>query len=188
MKPTKIYNVTLPANGSLRLLIEGEYFKILACAGAVSVRADWGELAGIGAGQGLESSPFKYLLLTDLSGGLNAVRLVIGDEKFIDGSSGAVEVSKNRIAQSGVFGSTAKTVTNASGLLVPANANRQYLLIQNNDGAGYIAVQFGAAATLAAGLKIIQGGNYELSSIVPTGEIYAIGSAANNPNVVVVEG
>ena len=86
--------------------------------------------------------------------------------------------------------STAKTVTNGSAALVAANAARTYLLIQNNDGAGFISVNLtGAAATTANGIRIAPGGFWEWTGeSIPTGAITAIGSIASNPNIVVVEG
>lgn len=90
---------------------------------------------------------------------------------------------------SGAFTQTAPAVTNASGALLAAKANRRYLLIQNNDPAGDIFVRFdGAAATAANGVKIAAGGSYECQGFCPSGAITAIGSIANNAAVVVVEG
>lgn len=83
---------------------------------------------------------------------------------------------------------TAKTVTNASSQLLAANAGRKYLLIQNKDSAGTIYVSFGAAATVANGIKISPGGFWEWDKAIPVNAVHAIGDAANNPNVAVVEG
>jgi hypothetical protein len=73
--------------------------------------------------------------------------------------------------------------------VLAANANRRYLLIQNNDTAGIIYVRLdGGAATAATGIKIAAGGSYECAGYVPTGAITAIGDIASNANVVAVEG
>lgn len=82
-----------------------------------------------------------------------------------------------------------RTVTNASGQLLAANASREYLLIQNNDATGWITVTFGAAAAvLGAGVRIAAGGFWEWDSVAPVDAVQAIGSAASNPNIVVLEG
>lgn len=82
-----------------------------------------------------------------------------------------------------------KTVTNVSTLFLAANANRKYLLIQNNDPTGDIYIVFGGAATLTTGIKIAaNGGVLELNCNILTAAIYAIGSLATQSNVVVVEG
>lgn len=86
------------------------------------------------------------------------------------------------------FANAQKTVTTASAELVAANPNRSYLLIQNNDATGVVYVNFGAAATAANGVKIPPGGSYELNSNIATNAVNAIGSIANNANVVIVEG
>ena len=188
MKPSAFYEFTVPAWGAYTLTVSGDYFKILAATGAVSVKGKWGELKKLIAGQGLEASPFDRLELRDETGAPNTIRVFIGDEKFIDGMAGSVTVSKSAAPQSTAFINLQKTVTNASGLLLAANQNRQYLMVQNNDTAGAVYLSFGAAATLSAGVRIGPGGSYELPNVVTTQNVYAIGSITNNPNVVTVEG
>lgn len=189
MKPTKIYTLTIPGNGVAELRVAGEYFKVMSATGAVTVRSDWGELEALLPGQGLESTPFKGLLLIDASGATNVVRMLIGDEKFVDGMGGAVVVSQITVAKSAGFATTAPAVTNASAQIVAANAGRQYLLIQNNHSSASIYLNFGAAATVAGCIKIIPGGAYELGAgVVTTQAVNAIGDTANNAAVVIVEG
>lgn len=89
----------------------------------------------------------------------------------------------------GTFTNTAKTVTTASASLVAANTARRYLEIQNKDAAGSIFVNVaGVAATTANGRKIGPGESWALLGYVPTGEVFAIGDAASNANIVVIEG
>lgn len=187
MKPTGFYEFEVPANGVYRLLVAGDYFKIMTAAGAVNVQAEWGELKGLLAGQGLEDTPFGYLVFADRSGAANPVRVFVGDEKFIDGLGGTVNVGQSAVPKSAAFDNLQKTVGVASAQLLAANAARQYLLIQNNDAANAIWVAFGKAATLAAGVRIIAGGAYELVGIVTTQEVRAI-AISSNPNIVTVEG
>lgn len=187
-KPTTTYEFTIPANGSYKLLVAGDYFKILSASGTVDVQADWGSLSGLIAGQGLEQSEFKYLFFRDRSGASNAMRVVIGDEKFVDGMAGTVEVSRAVVPRSANFDNLQKTVTNANGQLLAANTARQYLLIQNKDTAGNVFVAFGKAATTANGVRVIPGGALELVGVCSTQEIRAIGDIASNANVVTVEG
>lgn len=106
----------------------------------------------------------------------------VGYDKF---PAGDVNVLNNQ----GAFTSTAKTVTNASASLVAANAQRRFLEIQNKDGSGAIFVNVaGVAATTSNSRKIPPGESWCLSGYVPDGQVFAIGDAASNPNVVVVEG
>lgn len=188
LKPTDIYEFTVPANGSYRLMVQGDYFKLLAASGAVDVLADWGRLSGLTSGQGLEESPFKSLLFTDKTGGPNVLRVVIGDQKFIDGVSGSAAISSNVVARVGGVTQGSVTVTNASAQHAAANTARQYLLVQNRDAAGVIYLRFGAAATTATGISIPPGGNYESGFVCPTQAVHIIGSIASNPNVLIVEG
>lgn len=187
MIPTQIYAVPLTANGSYRLLVAGQYFKILSATGAVRVESEFGALSGLIAGYGLEDTPFSYLYITDQSGATNQVSIVVGDEKFVD----------TRVTGSVTFGplntsfvGAASNVTNASAQVLAANASRKYLLIQNNAASGDIYIRLdGGVVTTANGIKISSGGGaYELSTVVPSGAITAIGSVALNPDVIIVEG
>lgn len=189
MKPSAIYSFQVPASGVYQLPVIGEYFKILSADGAVDVRAEWGTLKGLVAGQGLEATPFQRLEITDVSGANNNLRIFIGDEKFIDGLGGTVSVSQTVVARTSAFTNLNKTVTNASAQLLAANLARQYLLVQNKSTAGTLYLGFGAgAATVANGVRIIPGGAYELIGVCSTQAIQCIGDIANNPDVVTVEG
>lgn len=188
MLPTKIYTLTIAANQSFRQLVQGQYFKIISATGPVTVQSDFGKLENLTTGQGLEKTPFDYLLLTDASGASNTIKLLIGDENFIDAFTGSMVILAAKAPVSGSFVNVNAAVTNASAQLLAANANRQYLLIQNKDAAGSIFVTFGAAATAANGIQIAPGASYELATTVSTQAVFAIGSIANNPNIVTVEG
>lgn len=194
MKPSKKYTFTIAGNGVYRLQVAGDYFKILAATGLVRVRGKFGELTSLVVGQGLEEADFDDLFFTDESGASNTITVFVGDRNFIDGLTGNVGISGTVntavVAQkvaSGAATNTQVTVTNASTTIDAANANRQYLLIQNKDATGIVYLNFGAAATVANGIQINPGGSWESGSFVPTGSVQAIGSIANNPNVVIVE-
>lgn len=188
MKPSQFYEFTIPAYGAYMLTVGGDYFKILRATGPISIKAKWGELRGLISGQGLEASPFDRLELRDESGAANTVRLFIGDEKFIDGLAGAVDIARARVPQVD-FTQAQVTVTNASAQILPANASRQYLLIQNKDSGGDVFIKFGAGpATVAGGVRLVAGGVFETGAAVPMQAVHAIGSIANNPNVIVMEG
>ncbi len=188
MKPTSFYDFTVPANGVHRLLVAGDYFKLMTASGPMDVQAEWGELRGLQAGQGLEATPFSYLVFRDTSGAPNPARVFIGDEKFIDGLGGTVNIGTNAVPKSPAFLAQQKNVTNASAQLLAANVDRQYLLIQNNAASGDVYVSFGVAAVIGSAVRVVAGGNYELASVVPMSAIHAIGSVALNSDVVVVEG
>jgi hypothetical protein len=188
MLPTKIYTFTLTAGQTYRLQVQGEYFKITSASGPVDIVSNFGRLDGMQTGQGLENTPFNDLVFTNASGASNTVKVLIGDQNFIDAMSGNMSIINNIAPQSSSFVNLQKTVTNASALLLAANPARENLLIQNNDGAGYIYVSFGAAATLLNGIKIGPGGSYEQTQTISTQDIYCIGSLASNANVVTVEG
>jgi hypothetical protein len=88
---------------------------------------------------------------------------------------------------SGTITSTAPTVTTTTSQVLVANASRKLLIVQNNDAAGIVYVNFGAAATVA-NYKLPPAGVLHISSGVPTQTINLIGSIASNALVVVLEG
>lgn len=87
----------------------------------------------------------------------------------------------------------AVTVTTTSAVILAANANRKYLLVQNRSSTGTIYLNLnGATATNGTGgngIEILPKSSYENNSVwVSTAGITAIGSIASNPDVLVVEG
>lgn len=187
MKPSQFYEFTVAPFGAYTLTVTGDYFKIMRAAGPVSIKAEWGELKELTAGQGLEAAPFNRLEVRNETGSPNVVRIFVGDRKFIDGMGGSVIVGSNMVARA-AFASSAKAVVNADGPLVAASAARSYVLIQNRHATGNIFLSFGTAATVAGGIRIGPGGAYETGFVAPTTEIRAIGDVPMNGEVIVVEG
>jgi hypothetical protein len=187
IKPTAIYPLALGANQAIRLLVAGEFFKILAATGSVTVVAEWGRLAGLNAGQGLEDSPFSYLTITDASGAPNNVSVLVGDRRFVDGMSGNVAVTATKRATTPQLAPTNPALGLASSIALAANLNRQALVIQNRDTVANCYVRCdGANATIATGFLIPPGGVWEPDTI-PTAAITFIGDAAS-ANILVLEG
>lgn len=112
---------------------------------------------------------------------------------FSDGYSGTKSVST--VVSSTVFPignnhtQAAVTVTNASGALLAANANRRYLQIQNQDAAGTIWVRTdgGGAATADGACVQIGPGESWSPAVPPLGALTAIGDLASNATVNVIE-
>lgn len=142
----------------------------------------------VGAGYAEKfAAGFDRVRIVSTGGGVVAFVMRYGSDVSYDTPpNGNVTVTNT----AGAFTQEQKTVTNASGQLLAAKANRRYLLIQNNDATGNIFVTLdGGAATLEKGIKIAAGGgSLALENYLCTGEIFAIGSIASNANIVVVEG
>lgn len=82
------------------------------------------------------------------------------------------------------------TVTAASQEIIPADADRKFLYLVNNDPVGVVYVSIGGVgAALLQGITLAAaGGGILLDNNVPTGKIFMIGTIANNPNVTAVIG
>lgn len=82
-------------------------------------------------------------------------------------------------------------VTNAVGgvQLLPDNAARRLLIIQNNSTVGVLWVRLdGGVPAVGKGIKLEAGESINLEAYAPTGAVRAIGDIANNPDVSVTEG
>lgn len=79
------YDFTLTPGGSQTILVMGEYFRIQAATGAVTVTVEgYGKLPGLLTGQGLQRVPYSRLILTDASGAANAGVILCSGAEFVD--------------------------------------------------------------------------------------------------------
>lgn len=99
--------------------------------------------------------------------------------------TGKVSLSGNQ----GVLFQGRKTVTWESAQLLPANPNRQYLLLQNKDDAATVFVHLGGdECTIENGIQISPGAFLELTNFLPSTPITAMCDLEKNDFLVVVEG
>lgn len=71
--------------------------------------------------------------------------------------------------------------------VVAAKADRKLLLIQNNDAANPVYLNFAGAAATTSGVKLIAGGSYQMDSSIGGQEVRGIATGAP-VTLVVVEG
>lgn len=191
------YQQTFAANTTWGMNVPGSYYSTLECTLPVNVRfykggtlLDLGEIKGLMSGLevdfGRGGNAFDRVEIDVQAGDTVKIGIGNGQARYNRGAS-TVTVSQNKTPQSASFLAQSKTVGLTSAALLAANANRQYLLVQNNDTANNIFVQFGSAATVAAGVRIIPGGYLLIDNCVPTQAINAI-ATVSNPNIIVVEG
>ena len=85
MKSTaQIYENTIAAGASIQLLVAGGFYKLLSATGTVTVSREGGSTIGpLLPGQG-EREQFYRLTVTNTSGAINNVRILVADESFID--------------------------------------------------------------------------------------------------------
>lgn len=194
------YSQTFAASTTWEMNVAGSYFTTLECSSPVNVRfykggklLDLGEIKGLLAGLevslpgGGGGAAFDRVQI-DVQAG-DTVKIGIGNgQARYNRAQASVTVVTNTQPQSALFDNQNKTVTNASAVMLAANAARQYLLVQNKDAGGNLFLSFGKAATVANGVRVIPGGAFELIGAQCTQAIHAIGDIANNANIVTVEG
>lgn len=205
----KLYNLKIAAGQAFDLTASGDYVRVrYSLVDLIIENTESGEKIEVSQGDDFQFTKFNNLRISHSNGAEQTIKLIIATGKkagsaqvggsltlaapvALDAATlAALEtISITEPPPARAVGSNAqKTVTNASASMVAANAARKYLLIQNNDAAGIIYINFGAAATTGNGLKIPPGGAYELNCNILTGQIFAIGSAVSNANVIVIEG
>ncbi|HEX7890294.1 MAG TPA: hypothetical protein VF522_13115 [Ramlibacter sp.] len=133
MLPAKIYPIVIPAGGAFPLQVHGDMFKVLSSTGTLTVTGDsFGNMGQVLPGQGLERTPFTRLLLTDTSGAVNVVQLLVSGAGFIDDRiTGEVSV---------IDGAKARTLSLRafSGFVYQAGVAANYSAVQllNKVGSG----------------------------------------------------
>ncbi len=188
-------NFSVAVGASFPVDYPGSFIRCVSLAGGgaaprIRVKTNNGDQVLLRGGQGVHiGRPFKAIRITnEEAAGTITGELLIGEGGFDDDRiSGSVSVSA---AIPGVAHTTAKkTVTNASGTMLAANASRAYLFIQNQSATGvlYIKTDGGTAVADATCVQLNPGDVYE-PSVPPTGAISAIGSIASNPDIHVIEG
>lgn len=102
MRASKLYPFSIPANGSVNLLVSGDYFKIKSATGSVTVTGDsFGSLAGMLPGQGLRDTDFTRLTLRDETGTINKGSILVSDGTFVDDRvTGIVDVVDGELDKS----------------------------------------------------------------------------------------
>lgn len=190
-------NETLAAGaaGAKEINEAGDFLRILSSAAEdVALKfyyqgREVADVQNVGAGYS-ESLKFDRVRITTVAGGQVSIVTRMGGQVSYDRAVGAVNITgtvtvKN---ENGGFSQTLGNVTGASGQLLAANANRRYLLIQNNDAGVTIYLRLdGTAATVANGVKLTPGQSLEIQGRAPTGQINVIGSGATTA-VAVLEG
>lgn len=131
--------------------------------------------------------PFTQIMIENDAQAAKRLRILYGVD--IDFRAG-VNTSIKAINQSQVrkpFSHLAGTVGLASVSILPANPNRDYLLIQNPHPTANLYIKLdGTVASIITSIRVPPGGSLELSNTVTTSAIYAISDTAGT-NIVMVE-
>lgn len=103
----RIYDFTLTAGGSMQLLVQGDYMRIMSSTGAVEVLTDHYRIGPIMAGQGQAKSPFTRLTIIDRSGAGNVGNVLVADSDFIDnrinGEVSVIDGGRSRTVSDNAF-------------------------------------------------------------------------------------
>lgn len=195
-------NTTINAGQTIKFTDQGNFLRVMSAVAALTVRTYKNgqvltESVGVGAGYAEEFSDIFHEVEV-YSATTQAIQLVIrfGSKVYFDAPptgnvniSGQVHTVQDNV--NGAFTQSRASVSNANTQILAANANRRYLLIQNNDAGQTLRVTVdGNAATATAGFRVAAGGVFEIPNFAVTGAINVIfenATAASN-NVEFVTG
>jgi hypothetical protein len=129
--------------------------------------------------------PFTQLLIENKTAQAGKVlRIVYGtDVDFTAGVNATIAISDQPPVR---FTGTSQqhTATTTSGQLVPANAARKFIMVQNKDTSLDIYMGFGVTATTANGFVLKAGATMTLDAAVCTNAINTICPGGTNANIV----
>ena len=135
LSSAKVYTITLPANGSFLLPSPNTNFFITGATGLVAVQGDtFGQIDGLGAGQGLNGVPFNRLTLIDQSGAANTVKILVAPGEFTNQILAGIV---NLAAGSTVGLSAGATVGLSAGATVSITASQVLQMIRPEGHTNY---------------------------------------------------
>lgn len=188
-----LIHTTFAAGERKEFFDPGDFFRLLEATDPVTVTfylngAEVAEAEGVvdGYAEKFRVGTFDRFAITSATAqSLQFVARLGNDVGYDKAPNGDVTVTN----VNGAFSHAVVATSTTSVQLAAANAQRRYLLIQNNDTAADVYVRLdGAAATVGSGIKLAAGGSsLELQGYVPTGQINAI-TAGSTANLIVVEG
>lgn len=171
--------------------VTGDYVRIQKAVVPVWIETENGDKFQLEEGEEAQIMRFKNLLISHDDVADQNVSLFVGDAARVGSAklSGNVSVVNALDQHQCSAANSQKTVTTVAANVLPANPDRAFLIVQNKHNVGKIYIAFGGVATVGGGYEIAPGDALELvGGIVPVGAVSAIGDAASNAAVVVVEG
>lgn len=145
-KTFRYYDFTLTAGASQVILVDAAYFRVQSATGPVDITVEgFGTLPGMLVGQGIKDTPFKRIVIKDVSGAANVGTILVASQEFVDNrtygvntiSGGSIDLTAatqaalNRPqAQTGFFSDQSALVANTPlpVFLPAANVNGAILL------------------------------------------------------------
>lgn len=168
--------VKIAAGEQITLAVNADYLRIKKSNIPVRFKTKNGDDFEIKQGDEVSISNFEYVYIKNESAGDEVIDLYTGKNERVGSAelSGSVVVSDMPV-NNGAAVQGRVSLTNVNQVILAANANRKYLIIQNNDTSAVMRVNIaGNAATAAQGFRIPAGGTFEFESFNVTGAINCI--------------
>lgn len=184
---------TLSAGETLRAHSPGDFLRLMTAAADVTVTfyrrgVEVARAEGVRAGYAERiAEGFDAITIYSASAQTVGAMVRLGGEVRYDRFEGNVDIN-NR--QGAYTNSRATVLSSGVSTLLAADANRRYVLVQNNDTSVSLRLTMdGADPTTAQGVRIPPGGYWESPAMyAPTGAIKAIAESGAGVAVEVVKG
>lgn len=186
----RLINFTIPANGSINAAFDADYIRVKTAAIPFEFKTRGGDSFILLEGEEAFIGAFQTFAISNNTGADQDISLFIGKNGAKVGSakvSGAITVTNN----TGLFTQGRASVTNINQVLIAANADRRYLLIQNNDLSAVLRITVnGLPAAAGQGFRVGPGDSFELPTYCASAAINAFmeSASASVGNVEFVEG
>lgn len=166
-------NLKIAAGSQEQIGAKGDYVRVKFAPNDVLIEnSSAGEIVEGSQGDDFQLSPFKELRITNLGLTDEIFKFTIATGKRGGSSPAKLSGAITLAGQQGLFVQGRASVTNVNQVLIAANVNRRYLLIQNNDAAATLRVNLGGvAATAAQGFRVPAGGVIEIPNFCVSGAI-----------------
>lgn len=175
-------NTQITAGHTIKFVDQGNFLRVMSAAAALTVRTYKNgqvltESVGVGAGYAEEFSD-NFNEVEIYSATTQTIQLVLrlGSKVYFDAPpTGNVNITN----VNGVFTQSRASVSNTNTQILAANANRRYLLIQNNDTLQALRITLdNSAATITQGFRLEPGASIDLSNFCTSSAVNVIFEAA----------
>lgn len=187
MKP---YKTTIPAGGVEEFAVVGNYLRLKSAGVPVVFTVEeTGESIELEEGDAANLSDFKRVKVSHADVAAQSIIFYVGNGTSADSSKigGSIAIASTP-SPAVAFTQAAPGVGVASAELLPANADRRFLLVQNTSTGGQnVFLNLAGAAATTGGVKLAPGASLVLDVATPSAAINAIADAAGAA-VAVVEG
>ena len=176
----RLVQLTVPAGGEINPGFTGDYVRVHGATVALKFKTRNGDDFSLVQGQEAKLEPFDEITFSHDDASAQTFTVYIGS-RGSEASSAEVAGNVAITNVNGIFTQSRDNVTNLAKPILGANANRRYLLIQNNDASACLRVTLdGSDPSDLEGFRIGPGDSLEVPAFCCTGAVKAMMETASS--------